>query len=589
MQVTKKDLEKAFSTYKSSWGFKKKEDYFPALFLAKEFEKSHEELRPNVESGDNSLGLNAFFFDKSKKNFYLYSFQWTENPRAFKTAFKNLIQQGMELVFSDSETKDQFLTQIRSCLYENQSQIERIFVYFVFNGDVTKASNSETLSSLREDLESKKYLIDNYFKDREVTLNVDFLSNASRRKGGASRTQKAYTYSLEFSSSIVRENKEGTKLYLGFLKLYDLYQMYEEMGHRLFEKNIRAGLSPENSPNRSIRKSLKNIISNQEDPLNFAFHHNGITISATNVQIENGMISITEPRILNGAQTITSFSKFMEENSESLSKNHLEKVRTVEVLSKVIHPSSASTPNFIVNVTINNNRQNRVEPWNLRASDLIQLEFADKFREELGIYYERQENAFGSLSYEDMEELGIEQNKSIQIKKLGQTFLAVQGEIDKITRLRDVFEDEKKYTSTFKEKYLKVDAKKIVLIYKVNFRLGAATTAIIENSPQKYYELFNKSKNLIWSLLIQAILNDPKLDSWIENYGTSLTSEANFTDILRQLADKKVRHILQEIWRDDKYQKNIEDQNYLFLRNKSTFDHGMKIASEKYQWNKLDL
>ncbi|MCX7998001.1 MAG: AIPR family protein [Leptospiraceae bacterium] len=588
MQVTKHDLEKAFSTYKS-WGFKKKEDFFPAIFLAKEFEKSPEEMKTYVEGGETSFGVNAFYFDKDKKNFYLYSFQWTENFRAFKNVFQKLIQHGMESIFSTAETKDNFLLQVRSSLYENQALIERIFIYFVFNGDVSKANNSDTLSSLREDLESKKHFIDDFFKNKEVTLNIDFLSNASRRRGGLSQTQKTHTYSLEFTSSIIRENEEGTKLYLGFLKLYDLYQMYEDMGLRLFEKNIRAGLSPENSPNRSIRKSLKNIISNQEDASNFAFHHNGITLSASHVQVEDGKILITEPRILNGAQTITSFSKFIEENAESLSKANQEKIRSVEVLSKIIHPSPTSSPSFIVNVTINNNRQNHVEPWNLRASDLIQLEFADKFREELGIYYERQENAFGSLSHEDMEELGIEQNKSIQIKKLGQTFLAVQGEIDKIARLRDVFEDEKKYTSTFKEKYLKVDAKKIVLIYKVNFRLGAATTAIIENSPQKYYELFNKSKNLIWSLLIQAILNDPKLDSWIENYGTNLTSEANFTEILRQLADKKVRHILQEIWKDEKYQKNIEDQNYLFLRNKSTFDHGMRIASEKYQWNKLDL
>lgn len=588
MQVTKHDLDKAFSSYKS-WGLKKKEDFFSVLFLSKEFEKSPQDLKGFIADSENSSGLNAFYFDKEKKNFYLYSFHWSENSRVFKSSFQQLIQHGMESIFSKSEIKDSFIKQIRSYLLENSALIERIFIYFIFNGDAEKARNSDTLSSLREDLESKKYLIDQYFPNREVTLNVDFLSNTNRRRGGVSTAQKTHSYSIDFSNFIQRQNQEGTKLYLGFLKLYDLYQMYEEMGLRLFEKNIRAGLSPDNSPNRSIRKSLKNIISNQEDVANFAFHHNGITISAINVQIENNKITITEPRILNGAQTITSFAKFMEENSESLNTQALEKLQSVEVLSKVIHPTSTTSPNFIVNVTINNNRQNPVEPWNLRASDLIQLEFSDKFRNELGIYYERQENAFGSLSHEDLEEMGIEQNRSIQIKKLGQTFLAVQGEIDKIARLREVFEDEKRYTSTFKEKYLKTDAKKIVLIYKIHFRLGVVTNTIQQNSAEKYYELFNKSKNLIWSLLIQAMLNDSNLDSWIQTYGASLTVEANFTDILKNLADKKVRLILQEIWKDEKYQKNIQEQNYLFLRNKSTFEHGMKIASDKYNWSKLDL
>lgn len=588
MQVTKYDLDKAFSSYKS-WGFKKKEDFFGVLFLSKEVEKSLDEIRNFVCESENFSGLNAFYFDKEKKNFYLYSFHWSENSRVFKTSFQKLIQHGMEAIFSNSEIKDSFIRQIRSHLFENQALIERIFIYFVFNGDPEKAHNSETLSSLREDLESKKYLIDQYFTNKEVTLNVDFLSNTNRRKGGSAQAQKTHSYSIAFSSFITRQNEEGTKLYLGFLRLYDLYQMYEDMGLRLFEKNIRAGLSPNNSPNRSIRKSLKSIVTNQEDASNFVFHHNGITLSATNVQLEDNKIIITEPRILNGAQTITSFAKFMEENSESLNKQALEKIQSIEVLSKVIHPTSTASPNFIVNVTINNNRQNPVEPWNLRASDLIQLEFSDKFRNELGIYYERQENAFGSLSHEDLEEMGIEQNRSIQIKKLGQTFLAVQGEIDKIARLREVFEDEKRYTSTFKEKYLKTDARKIVLIYKIHFRLGVVTNTIQLNSAEKYYELFNKSKNLIWSLLIQAMLNDSNLDSWIETYGASLTVEANFTDILKNLADKKVRLILQEIWKDEKYQKNIQEQNYLFLRNKSTFEHGMRIASQKYNWSKLDL
>ncbi len=588
MQVTQHDLSKAFSNYKS-WGFHRKEDFFSVLFLSKEFEKPIDELRACVDEVKHFSGLNAFYFDAAKKNFYLYSFHWSEKIQVFKTSFKQLIQEGMEAIFSNSETKDSFIKQIRASLFENQALIERIFIYFVFNGDAEKAHNSDTLSSLREDLESKKYLIDQYFTNREITLNVDFLSNTNRRRGGGSQANRTHSYTLDFSNFVNRQNQEGTKLYLGFLKLYDLYKMYEEMGIRLFEKNIRAGLSPDNSPNRSIRKSLKNIISNLEDPRNFVFHHNGITISATNVQVENDKITITEPRILNGAQTITSFAKFAEENLELLNSSTLEKVQSIEVMSKIIHPKSLSSSNFIVNVTINNNRQNPVEPWNLRASDLIQLEFSDKFRNELGIYYERQENAFGSLSHEDLEEMGIEQNRSIQIKKLGQTFLAIQGEIDKLSRLREVFEDESKYTATFKEKYLKIDARKIVLIYKIHFRLGEVTTTIKYNSAEKYYELFSKSKNLVWSLLIQAMLNDSKLNQWVETYGTSLTVEANFKDILKNLADKKVRLILQEIWRDYKYERNIKEQNYLFLKNKSTFQCAMQIAQEKYGWSKLDL
>ena len=83
---------------------------------------------------------------------------------------------------------------------------------------------------------------------------------------------------------------------------------------------------------------------------------------------------------------------------------------------------------------------------------MLQFQFEDKFRSESEIFYERQEKAFENLTDEDLEELGISQaNKQISIKQLAQTFLALQGEIDNISRLSDVFEDEKLYYKTFKK------------------------------------------------------------------------------------------------------------------------------------------
>jgi hypothetical protein len=68
-------------------------------------------------------------------------------------------------------------------------------------------------------------------------------------------------------------------------------------------------------------------------------------------------------------------------------------------LCKII---SRAKDDFVTRVTINNNRQNPVEPWNLRANDTIQLELQDKFADELKLYYERQENAFDQLSVDDL-------------------------------------------------------------------------------------------------------------------------------------------------------------------------------------------
>ncbi len=125
----------------------------------------------------------------------------------------------------------------------------------------------------------------------------------------------------------------------------------------------------------------------------------------------------------------------------------------------------------MTSVTINNNRQNPVEPWNLRANDFIQLELHDKFLNDLGIYYERQERAFEYLSDEELEEQGIVERKSIQLYKLAQTFLVSDGGIDKLSQMHRVFEDDRIYERVFSRARLKAGSRQIVLCYKIQFRL----------------------------------------------------------------------------------------------------------------------
>jgi hypothetical protein len=78
-------------------------------------------------------------------------------------------------------------------------------------------------------------------------------------------------------------------------------------------------------------------------------------------------------------------------------------------LYKIIH---SDNPNFIVDVKVNNNCQNPVESWALYTNDIIQSKFADKI-EDLDIFYERQENAFENLGWNERGEKGITDDKEI--------------------------------------------------------------------------------------------------------------------------------------------------------------------------------
>ena len=60
-------------------------------------------------------------------------------------------------------SKNQILLQLRSCLIENRALIDQVYFRFVFTGNPEEAERSQVLDKLREDLERKKYLIEQFF------------------------------------------------------------------------------------------------------------------------------------------------------------------------------------------------------------------------------------------------------------------------------------------------------------------------------------------------------------------------------------------------------------------------------------------
>jgi hypothetical protein len=586
MDITKKELEEAFEKYGSKFEGCL-EDYFALLYLSKEFDRLPEDIHLQVAFRGNDYGIDAYFIDVNRQNLYLYQFKWSEDHKLFQESFERLISKGMERVFGSpvqDQKQNQLLLQLKSSLNENKSVIAHVLIRFIFNGDPSIAEQSQVLDSLREDLESKKYLIDNYF-GRQIDMTFQFLSNKTRKLAGLSYSKKTHQFDIVLNESMPYKTDKGEQMLIGFIPIHDLYSMYREMGNRFFERNIRSGLLAEKSPNRAMRRAFKEIVDEKANHEVFCFNHNGVTLAAEHLILGNGRLTIVEPRLLNGAQTVTSYAKFLKDNegNPALEKNE-KALKSIRVIAKMIWDAS---PDFITNVTVSNNKQNPVLPWNLRANDKIQLQLQEKLANDLGIYYERQEEAFDNMTDEDLEAVGVDptQGKPIQITKLAQTFLAMQGELDRMSRMPDVFENLKFYDDTFRASYLTDNARHILLAYKIHFRLNRIIWAIEEKGENKYFYI-TRAKNLIWALLIQGILNSPNLDELSDRFGTKIVMETDFTDLLKKLASSKVRFIISEAVVDTSSQEMISKEKYSFLRTKSIYYRCMEIALKKYGWKK---
>jgi hypothetical protein len=471
MKITDQTIDQAYSDLKGTCKGVRN-DYFGLVYLETEFKIPRDEAVNLVAFGGNDYGVDGFYFDRERRNFYLFQFKYSESYNLFKGSFQRLIDSGMERIFgaqTQDAKKNDLLEQIHSSLLENQAVIDKVYIHFVFMGDPADAERSSVLDHLREDLENKRHLLDKQF-GKQVALVIEFRSGKAMKKGTVSHQRTSRTYPVELADCLSSAGPNGQHMLIGFVKLTDLHGMYLDMQQRFFERNIRSALPEEGSVNCALERAYRRIVMDGKDePSVFVFDHNGVTFAAEKMVKVDGTYRVTEPRLLNGAQTITTLARFIEKNADNpLFKENRPRLEDMRVICKII---TEAADDFVVRVTVNNNRQNPVEPWNLRANDMIQLELQDKFRDDLQIYYARQEKAFENLSQPDLDDIGISAGKPIELLKLTQTFLVVDGEIDKTAWMRRVFEDDRIYDQVFNQNRLTADSRKILLCYKVQFRL----------------------------------------------------------------------------------------------------------------------
>src|SRR5947208_1440321 len=243
MAINDRSIDQAFSDLRSACGGVRN-DYFGLLYLEQEFGVGREQAIAQVAFGGNDYGVDGFHFDGQKRNLYLFQFKYSESHAQFKQSFTRLTEAGMGRIFGASnqdQQQNQLLLQLKSCLIENEAVIDRVCIHFVFTGDPGEAERSQVLDKLREDLENKKYLIDQRF-GRPVTMVIEFRSARTRKVGATTHLRKTHTYPIQLGDTVTRPGPDGETMTIDFIRLVDLHTMYREMGERFFERNIRAAL-----------------------------------------------------------------------------------------------------------------------------------------------------------------------------------------------------------------------------------------------------------------------------------------------------------------------------------------------------------
>src|SRR4029078_1011814 len=128
---------------------------------------------------------------------------------------------GMEAIFFSAGkvgAKDAFLRQLHSVLNENRSIIQQVVFRFVFKGDPEEAEKSQILAKYREELENKKYLVDQFFNGRDVGLVVAFRS-ATGRGGAFQAATHSSTFDVHLENPLEVQTSAGERMHLGLMRL----------------------------------------------------------------------------------------------------------------------------------------------------------------------------------------------------------------------------------------------------------------------------------------------------------------------------------------------------------------------------------
>jgi hypothetical protein len=164
----------------------------------------------------------------------------------------------------------------------------------------------------------------------------------------------------------------SAKMYMMLAKGSELVKLNGLADQSLFSLNVRLSLG-----NTSVNKGIVESVLNKKQHIRFPLFHNGVTLLAKNVAIDDSLerITVSDYVVVNGAQSLTA----LYHNSEKITDDLSMLLRIVEV---------GTDHDLARQITSISNNQNAIKPRDLRSNNAIQTrlkgEFDDKYS---GKYY----------------------------------------------------------------------------------------------------------------------------------------------------------------------------------------------------------
>lgn len=162
---------------------------------------------------------------------------------------------------------------------------------------------------------------------------------------------------------------------------FQMGQLVEQYGVKLFARNIRGDLGGATAVNKDIRQTLRN------DPASFWYLNNGITIVCDEALLEStrgrGRLHLTNPQIINGQQTTYALA----DEPKGAARADVS-VRVIRISERGSSDDFAAYDAMVGRIVEATNSQNKIKAADLRSNDRIQVGI-ERDLHQRGYHYQR--------------------------------------------------------------------------------------------------------------------------------------------------------------------------------------------------------
>ncbi len=367
----------------------------------------NEAILCSTEGGGDG-GIDGIYIDETEDNIFIHIFQSKYRTNLDKGIGKNEIDltiAKVEEIFQGAFVENQSpvitnrIEEIRDIIKEKGAlKMPEVHIHFAVNTFKPKESEKERVKQL----EGKgNYFV--YFYDGNDLLQL--LDKSKQKDSKVNVT--TYKDILYLGADKRLGDVRGI---VATISAHELVNIYETAGRdKALSRNIRYFLG-----NNRINKKIRATAASKDESKYFWFLNNGVTIvcdkfSFTDDASGNKIISITNPKIINGGQTTKSLYYLYNEIK-------LFPDKTLTDVYLLLRLYETDNEKLIDKITEGTNSQNPIFERDLKANNEIQL-LIKKFFLEKGFYYETHRN-----EYVDKK---IDRNKIASNERVFQSYISL--------------------------------------------------------------------------------------------------------------------------------------------------------------------